>query len=221
MRCRKVRSFLSTYCKGELTPEESARIKSHLDGCSSCRREEEAYRSINQMVVNLPGMSVSNDFTAKLFQRIGQEGFAERKTRAFLPGRIPRFGIARLAAAASVAVLILAVGIGVNLGDGFLRPSPPQMASVVSAADIGTDDDLYLTVQPTDNPLLNEHKSVSRMIQQYNRWRELSRSLRPNAAAEQFLGGGNVTMASARSGSFTDGSGIRVRPVVRNYIIIP
>lgn len=214
MRCRKVRSFLSTYCKGETSAEVSAEIKNHLDDCSSCRREENVYRSMNKLVADIPRIRTSDDFSSRLFEKIGQEGFAKRKTRAYWPRRIPVFGMARLATVASVAVVILALGIGLNVGDKILYPSKPHMSAVDPVTDMGRNDDLYLTVQPTDNPLLNEHKSVSRMIAQYNRWREYSKSLRGNAGAEQFLG--DVTMASSRSTS-----GITVRPVVKNYLIVP
>jgi hypothetical protein len=173
---------------------------------------------MNKLVVDLPQMKTSDDFSSRLFEKIGQEGFAKRKTRAYWPRRIPVFGMARLAAVASVAVVILALGIGLNVGDKILYQSTPQMAKIVSPTnDMGRDDDLYLTVQPTDNPLLNEHKSVSRMIAQYNRWREYSKSLRGNSGAEQFLGDGQgLTMASSRSTS-----NITVRPVVKNYLIVP
>jgi len=215
MRCRKVRSFLSTYCKGETSPQVSAEIKKHLEDCSSCRREESAYKSINKLVTDFPRLDTSDDFNARLFQKIGQEGFAERRTKAYMPKRVPIFGIARLAKAASVAIVVLALGIFLNL-NGDLMNSSPQMARLGSVGDAG-EDDLYLTAQPVDNPLLNEHKSVSRMIEQYNRWREYSRSLRSNSGAEHFLGGGSgLALASARSGS-----DIIIRPVVRNYLIVP
>ena len=220
MRCRKVRSFLSTYCKGETTPAVSAEIKSHLDDCSSCHREENVYRSMNKLMSDLPQIKTSDDFTSKLFTRIGQEGFAENKTKAYMPKRVPFFGFAKLATVASVAVIVLALGVGFNLGDRILFPSTPQIATTTPLIDRGTsDDDFYLTVQPTDNPLLNEHKSVSRIVSQYNRWREYSKSLRVNAGAEQFLGDDQgISLASIQTGSRHN---IIVRPVVKNYLISP
>jgi len=218
MRCRKVRSFLSTYCREETPAELSARIKEHLDDCSSCRREEAVHRSLNKVVAVLPQKSTSDDFTARLFQRIGQEGFAEKRTKAYFPRRVPRFGTARLAAVASVAVIILALGIGFNLDDSLLGPNGQRMAGTTSVTDI--DDDSYLTVQPTDNPLLNEHKSVSKMIAQYNRWREYSRSLRIGLDAGQIMGGRSVSFAS--SNVINGGSpNIIIRPVNRDYLTSP
>ena len=222
MRCRKVRSFLSAYCKEETSVEVSAKIKRHLDGCNGCRREEQVYRSMTQLVAGIPALKASDEFTSRLFQRIGQEGFAEKRTKAYFPRRVPLFGTARLVAAASAAVVMLALGIGLNLGDNFLTPGSPTMvasAPVIHNTDV--DDDSYLTVQPVDNPLLDEHKSVSRMIAQYNRWREYSRSLRQNSGAEHFLGNApGLTLASMRTEA-TPQTNIQVRPVIKNYLIAP
>lgn len=218
MRCRKVRSFLSTYSNGETSPEVSAEIKEHLEECNGCRREENVYKSMKHLVSDLPQIETSDDFTKKLFSKIGQEGFAEKRTKAYMPKRIPFFGVARLATAASVAVIVLTLGISFNLGDRLLFPNNPQIATT-PGIDNGRADDLYLTVQPTDNPLLNEHKSVSRMIEQYNRWRGYSRSLRTNSGAEHFLSGDpGITLASSQAGSR---SNIIVRPVVKSYLISP
>ena len=225
MRCRKVRSFLSAYCRGETSPKVAAEIKRHVDDCSACGREEAAYRSMNTALTGLSAFKTSDDFTTRLFQRIGHEAIAERKTKAYFPGRIPRFGTARLATVASVAVIVMALGIGLNLHDTFMTSPAPRMAAVPGP---GGDDD-YITAQPTDNPmmtnnpLLNEHKSVSRMIAQYNRWREFSRSLRTHPQTEQLWSGRqNVAFASSRSGSFDGvGSTINVRPVIKDYLIIP
>jgi len=196
----------------------TAEIKRHLDECNTCRREENVFRSMNKLMSDLPQLKTSDEFTAKLFAKIGQEGFAEQKTKAYWPKRIPIFGMARLAMVASVAIVVLALGIGLNVGDRILFPSSPQLATI-PVRDLGTVDDLYLTVQPTDNPLLNEHKSVSRMIAQYNRWREYSRSLRVNSGAEHFLGGNaGASLAASRTVS---ASNIIIRPVVKNYLINP
>ncbi len=223
MRCRKVRSFLSTYCKEELTERQSARVKEHLKNCTSCRREEEILRSVFNLVDKVPRLKVSNDFNARLYQKIGQEGTSKAKTRPYFPGRIPIFGTTRLAFVATMAVAVLALGIGMNLSDDFWKVESPQMAISTSANNGGVSGELYLTVQPTDNPFLNEHKSVAEMVKQYNRWRQYSQALRQHTAAEPFLfNPGNATLASMNNGIFPGGQQtVRIRPVIRNYLIIP
>lgn len=219
MRCRKVRSFLSAYCREETGLDLSAKIKEHLTECSSCRREEAAYKSMNRLVTGLPRQGVSDEFTARLFEKIGQEGFAEKRSRAYFPKRIPRFGMARLAAVASVAVIILAMGIGLHVGNVFLAPNGGQMTGPTGhMANIS--DDRYLTAQPEDNPFLNEHKSVSKMVAQYSRWREFSQQLRDNAGVGQMLDAQNVAFASSRAVNGMN-SRITVRPVVKDYLVIP
>lgn len=219
MRCRKVRSFLSAYSKEEVSAGVAAKIKKHMDDCASCRRELEAVRSVQAMVKGISGLKTSDDFTGRLLTRVAQERFAEAKTKAYLPGRVPLLGGVRLAMIASTAVVVLALGITFNIGDRLISPSMPQAVLTSNAAGSIADEDRYLSAQPTDNPLLNEHKSISRMVAQYNRWREYSKTLRSHSAAEQFAGGGTAVMAAAQT---VGGTGeFRVRPIVKNYLVVP
>jgi len=220
MRCRKVRSCLSAYCRGELTPEVAGDITRHVDACPSCRREAEAFRAVNRMLTQQPPIKTGDEFSARLFARIAGENFAEKRSRAYLPGRIPLWGASRLAVVAATAVVVLLVGAGINMSQ-FEGLSSVPLALSTSTTPGGSDNDLYLTVQPTNNPLLNTQKSVSRMVQQYNRWRELSRVIRSHSGAEQFMGNGaTAVMASSRNGSDPVNI-IRIRPVVKNYLVTP
>lgn len=219
MRCRKVRSFLSTYSKNEISAGTAAKIKRHLDECVSCRRELEMVQSVQAMVKGMAPRKTSDDFTARVLSRVAQERFAETKSKAYLPGRIPLLGGVRLAMVSTVAVVVLALGISFNTGHVFVSPSMPQATLTAPAPGSTGADDRYLTAQPTDNPLLNEHKSVSRMIAQYNRWREYSKSLRSHSAAEQFAGGGTAVMASSQGGG--GATEYRIRPIVKNYLVAP
>lgn len=220
MRCRKVRSFLSAYCREEISSPLTVKVQRHLEECPMCRREHEAVRSVQAMVKGTPGLKTSDGFSARLLNRVAQERFGETRSKAYLPGRAPRLGGLKLATITVTAMVVLALGVSFNMGDRLLTPTGPQ--TILSSAPSGgvLDEDRYLKVQPTDNPLLNEHKTISRMVAQYNRWREFSRSLRSHSAAEQFAGGTvGTVMASARSGDV--GSDFHVRPVVRNYLIVP
>lgn len=218
MRCRKVRSFLSTYFRGETTPEESAKIGRHIEECASCRRELQVYTSLNKAYKEIPALKTSDDFNTRLFTKIGHERFAEKKSKAYLPGRIPRFGATRLATYAAVAVIVLALGIGLQLDPDILSPNSHQMTDAGSTQANPAEGDMYLTAQPVDNPLLNARKSVSQVVQQYNRFREYSKSLRTSGGVEQLMGGGvNASLASYGSNT----TSYRVRPVVRNYLVVP
>ncbi|MFH1700617.1 MAG: zf-HC2 domain-containing protein [Candidatus Zixiibacteriota bacterium] len=218
MRCRKVRSFLSIYCNGETAPDEKIQIEQHLEGCGSCRREADIYKSLNKAVKALPGTETSEDFNARLFQKIGREGFAEAKSKAHFPGRIPRIDFTRLATYAATAVIVIGLGLGIAMSDKLFSSSSPR---IMSSTEIQKDDNLYLTVQPVDNPLLNEKKSVSEVVQQYNRFREYSRALRASSGSEMFSGQTRgIALTSAQSAPL-GANGFRVRPVVKNYLVIP
>jgi hypothetical protein len=172
------------------------------------------------MLAQQPSIKTGDDFSARLFARIANENFAEKRSRAFLPGRIPFWGASRLAAVAATAVVVLLVGAGINMSH-FEGLSPVPLALSTSTTSGGSDNDLYLTVQPTHNPLLNSQKSVSRMVQQYNRWRELSRVIRSHSGAEQFMGNGATAVMAASSNGADAVNVIRIRPVVKNYLVTP
>ena len=223
MRCRKVRSFLLTYCKGELADKQTANVKLHLEKCTACRREEETLRSVYKLVATVPQMAVSDDFNARLFQRIGQEGSAKVKSKAYFPGRIPLLGSRRLAVVATMAVMVLALGIGLNFSGGLLGPASPNMTVTTPDGSSVANDELYLTVQPTDNPFLSEQKTVADMIKQYNRWRQYSQALRTHTGSEQFFfNQGGATLTSSGNPAIPIGRQvIRIRPIIRNYLIVP
>ncbi len=218
MRCRKVRSFLSTYSKGELTDSLTDKVRTHLESCPSCRREEMVVRSVSSLVEELPRLETSDDFNTRLLQRISRQELADKKTKAYLPGAIPRFGTMRLATVAATAMLLLVTVIGFNYSDTIFGPSSAPFVLTETNASSGLDQ-RYLTVQPVDNPLLNERKTVERMVEQYNRWRGYSRQLRSNTA-EQFLNGSHSILAS--SSTIQPGSAaLHVRPVIKNYLLVP
>jgi len=214
MRCRKVRYSLSTYFRGELPADKAAEVKQHISECASCRREAEAVSSVINLVRKAPSLKTSSDFNARLMERITSEGKAPAKSRAYLPRPIPRFNRMRLATITATAVVVFALALGVNFGDSLVGPS----TSMTSGINGG--DDVYMTIQPVNNPLLDERKSLADVVKRYNRWREYSRSLR-TSTVEQIIGGaGNAIMTSGRSATPVS-AGYRVRPVVRNYMMVP
>jgi hypothetical protein len=150
-----------------------------------------------------------------LFDRIARENFADKRSKAYLPGRIPRFGKTRLAVVAVAAVMILSVGLSLSLVDRITDPNAAVMANSGSEQL----DDSYLTVQPTNNPFFNRTKSLGSLVQQYNRWRGYSQSLLTH---DDLVSNGSAVLTA--TGGLTTASGIpviRIRPVVKNYMIVP
>lgn len=219
MRCRKVRSFLSTFCRGETSPDVTAAIGGHLEQCPSCRREAEVYGSLNEGLKSLPVRKTADDFNARLFQRIAREQFAETRSKAYLPGKIPRFYLPQVASYAIAVLVIIAVGAGLQFGGDFFGSGKP---GITVTQNQRTGDD-YLTVQPSDNPFLNEHKSIGQTVEQYNRFRQYSRALRAHSDIDGYLGVSPVVSLASQNGGSGAGyvPGIRIRPVVRDYLVVP
>lgn len=67
---RAVQERLSEYLDGELSPREEAEVRAHLDGCESCRAEEEALRRMLGQLSGLKRLPPPPDFLGKVQQRI-------------------------------------------------------------------------------------------------------------------------------------------------------
>ncbi|MFZ1684237.1 MAG: zf-HC2 domain-containing protein [Candidatus Zixiibacteriota bacterium] len=146
MRCRKVRSCLSAYCKDELAGRQLLAVKSHLGECEDCRKQEEFVRVMHQKTAELKGPALSMDFNTKLLNRIGQERFGETRTRAYLPKRAPlvmwRRVVPVLASVAVVAFAIVSMGQGDSTGRN----------QFFSSNLFGFGGGSYQNCQPTNNP---------------------------------------------------------------------
>jgi hypothetical protein len=215
MRCRKVRSYLSAYCSDELGGRRKLAVGEHLSTCSTCRREEAAYRSVMAARTQLPAMKLSDDFNTKLLNRIAQERFSETRTKAYLPRPAPVIAWGRVVPAVVSACLALAIGAVVYLPnhDGGSGPS----------ATGGRADDLYLTVQPVNNPNM-----TANLKKDWSLSKEMARAERINLMTDRMTPAGNfggldnearfVTVSSRGTppSPYADRC-YRVRPVVRVY----
>ncbi len=141
MRCQKVRSFLSAYCKGELAEKRTGAIAAHLEGCIRCRYEETAYRELNKSVGELSGYTVSDDFNSLLLKRVADERFKETRSKAYLPKKIPVVTFNRLAPIFATACFVFAFIFSGGM-DLFIDT---QEVSTYVSTEL---DDSYLTVQP-------------------------------------------------------------------------
>ena len=218
MRCRKVRSFLSAYCNGELRSRQRLAVSGHLAECKSCRREEALYRAMSISGKEIPSVGLPSDFNARLLNRVAQERFAETRSKAYLPKDAPVFGWSKLVPALASAAVIALVAI-FAFSRGGLMPTGPEMADVSA----GATDDSYLTVQPTDNPNLtanlNRDWSLSRQLATNERIRHISNSVSQTGFTETNRGGDFVLASSSGKPQAPYVSNFhRVRPVVRIYM---
>jgi len=53
MECEKVLELLMGYLDGELTDDDRAEVKRHLESCAACRKEELAYLRLNEMTESM------------------------------------------------------------------------------------------------------------------------------------------------------------------------
>ena len=216
MRCRKVRSYLSVYCREELGARRRLAVSDHLQNCPVCRQEEAAYRQLYESARVLPTPEVSADFNNRLLNRIAQERFAETRSKAYLPKAAPTLLWRKVVPA--VATACLAVLVVINM-------IPRSDIAPARSADQGRRlDDSYLTVQPVSNPNMTvplaRDWSLSRQLARAERAGRISDAIIP---ASSFGGIDYHTMM--RSGLSLTGqpipyliSGYRMRPVVRIYV---
>ena len=89
MRFRKTRSLLSAFCNGELSGRKHEKVRKALADDEALRREEAVFESIRKASRELPEKTVSDDFNARLLDRIARERFAETRSSAYLPKAAP------------------------------------------------------------------------------------------------------------------------------------
>ncbi len=180
MRCRRVRSYLSAYCRGELAGWRHQAVREHIAACPECRREEAVFWEINKSIGNLPERKVSADFNSKLLDRIAKERFRETRTKAYLPRRAPIFGRGKLIPAFASACLVLAF---VMFGGVDFVHSPDRSDMYVNRpADVELDSS-YMHVLPQEDrqDVIVEHQrnawAFKQKLAKANRMRNLMNRL--------------------------------------------
>lgn len=217
MRCQKVRSYLSAYCRGELDGRRKLSIDEHLAECAECRHEEAVYLSINEASTKLTEIKVSADFNNSLLNRIAHERFAETRTNAYLPKEAPMFAWNKLVPAVASAAVVLLVAMSLFIG------SNGENRGQLGFAENTTNELDYLTVQPTNNPnmTVNADKdwSFNRQMARSQRISNISNNIRPVSSF------GSSETSMVRSASVDQipfsSSYYRVTPVIRIYISTP
>ncbi len=187
MRCRKVRSLLSAACSDELDIRRQAAVRDHLSSCSACRKEASFYTTVRQAVGQVPQKSVSQDFNARLLDRVARERFLQTRTRAYLAHGAPRLSWGILV---PVVVTVALAVVAVSNYDRFNLTVP---GSTPMAQNPGSIDDSYLTAQPTAN-----HKAALGMGNDWSLGQQLARSERLETVSREMTnnsGFGNMHLA--------------------------
>jgi len=70
MNCRIVQRRIAAYIDGELSNDETSKIRGHLNLCSSCRAEFESHKRIKELISSLPQREPSPEFEQRLLGRL-------------------------------------------------------------------------------------------------------------------------------------------------------
>ncbi len=217
MRCQRVRSYLSAYCREELIGRQQLAVKEHLAGCESCRRQEEFQRVMIQKLADLRGPALPADFNTKLLNRLAQERFSETRTKAYLPKRAPTVMWSRLVPVLAGVSVVLFAAVSM-LGNRF-GVSETSWASSGLSSPL---DDSYLTVQPIGNrnmtSKLRQDWTLESQMRQTARFNRLSGMLTSsNGFGSESHG--TLEMTNPFTGERMPYTVIifRMRPVVRVY----
>lgn len=224
MRCRKARSLTSAYSNDELAGRKLTALRAHLASCVDCRQEAALMRSIRLASPSLPSIPLSEDFNQKLLNRIAHERFAETRTKAFLPGRIPLGIWPKLASVTAVAAaLALVFGI---YGTNGLVPAKNVIAGSSNSSTSGQDDS-YLTALPLNNPNvaahLNQNWSLGQQLARSERITRISNNL----TARSGFGDMRLAGTYSRSRYFPQVTApysityIRIKPLVLEFHFVP
>ncbi|PWB73526.1 hypothetical protein C3F09_05130 [candidate division GN15 bacterium] len=214
MRCQKARSYLSAYCRDELTGRDLLAMREHLAGCALCRREEAAVRTIAAATGSIKGPTVSADFNARLLDRIARERFSETRTKAYMPRRTPVFSWPRLVPVASVVMLAVLAFVGSNyLWRDRMMGSSGQQASL---------DNSYLTVQP-----VRDREAITNVSPNWSFGSQFVQAERVNRVSGMLTSAAGFADQEPRivihfvvpynNDGRLDLSGLRIRPVLRTY----
>jgi hypothetical protein len=148
MDCKKICDLLAAYLDGEVTPEEKAKIETHLPGCPQCRVELE---SLSAMQDNLRGSFRAAAGEAEpppyVWSKIQYRLHRERGRRGFWPV----FRISLIATASTVVVAVI-VFFAVMFFGGMKMGSPPSVPATSTTSSTTTTATATQTATTTTIP---------------------------------------------------------------------
>ncbi len=126
--------LFSEYLEGELSPEQQAEVKAHLEGCEECRQELEAFRQTMRALSGLRPLPPPEGFARKVQQRIHRRsrGRFFRADRLFM--RVPFEWISFIIIIIMLVLYMLMMETQVKkmkaaAGSGSGRPVPTEQSA--------------------------------------------------------------------------------------------
>ena len=138
--CKEFSALLDPYIDGELSPEETARVREHLHTCDGCRAYVQAALAIRDAFPEAEDTPVPDGFAAGVMAAIRADA-APRKRRR------PRWAKTLLPLAACCAVVVLAVS-GLPRPGGTAVTDHPESHAEIAAAVPNVDSVEEVTAAP-------------------------------------------------------------------------
>lgn len=134
--CRDLRESLGAYALGHSSPEDTAAIEAHLQGCPACRAEAEALAATARLLpLADPGrFGPAPTPPPSLGERISARIRSERRHRR---GRRLRAGLALSGVSAAALAAVLAIFVLGSDGDGGAPARHVSFSSVPAGLEIG------------------------------------------------------------------------------------
>lgn len=217
MRCRRVRSYLSAFCSDELQGRKKLAVSEHLENCPECRRVRADYAALNESRRLIAQMKVSDNFNNALLNRIGQERFAETRTKAYMPKKAPVVRWTAVIPVVAAVCLVFAITMSGLLPHN--GNTLQEMANYTNGNDIY---DAYLTVQPDNNPNLthpmNKDWSLTTQLAKANRIDQMSQKIIDQIGVNTGQSQSLTNVSSKSNTPVPYGHTYnKVRPVIRIY----
>ncbi len=141
--------LIIAYGAGTLDPEQERKLEEHFQICARCRELAEAQRAVWSALETWPTMVVSENFDARLYQRIAME-HQKSGWRSWLPTAWA------MRPAVPVGVACAALVAAFLLKDPALRPLHPSpaipAAPAIEQVEQALDDMEMLTQLGVENP---------------------------------------------------------------------
>lgn len=127
MSCEDIRKLISDDIDGAASPEETERVRQHLESCPECRALREQWLRIDGAVKDCPADTPSEDYWNEFPARVEARA-------AGAPARVIRLGNLHSWGWAVAAVLLLALGVAVYVAAGQARRASDAVARLAHAA---------------------------------------------------------------------------------------
>lgn len=141
MNCRRACSLISAYLDAELSGDEMASVREHIEVCQSCQSETEAIVQIKSLVSRSSDPCPSPDFEIRLIERV----FGDTPTATKRSFRIAH--LLGVAVAAGAIAFALASFLAPSRGSRPVGPSDALMGS-----EIRHDQMYYSASDPLGGP---------------------------------------------------------------------